>query len=271
MRSAFVCIAIVTLAASSAWSQGNPVGDLAPDVARGQERPADASRGEQQPGGGNTQQPAQPGGQALRPGSPSDDTRGFVARVLGSTEAQWKAIFAEGGKIYRPTILVMYNGRTPAGCGAVQAIGPFYCPLDQRVYLDISFCRGKACQAYVIGHEVGHHVQNLLGVLPKVQQEQQRLDKVEANSSACRVASRLPRRRVGQPPEPAAAERGQAALPRATPRRGGDADGLRDRRPTHDRPGDAGPLHPWLFGAAPALVHDRIEGREHLRLQHLQI
>jgi predicted metalloprotease len=153
--------------------------------------------------GGNTQyqQPAQPGGQARRTGSPSDDAGGFVARVLGSTEAQWKAIFAEGGKSYRPPILVMYNGRTPAGCGVAQsAMGPFYCPNDQKVYLDTSFfreienrfhgCQGKACQfsqAYVIGHEVGHHVQNLLGVLPKVQQQQQRLDKVEANRLQVRV------------------------------------------------------------------------------------
>ena len=153
--------------------------------------------------GGNSQyqQPAQPSGQARRTGSPSDDAGGFVARVLGSTEAQWKAIFAEAGKTYRPPILVMYNGRTPAGCGVAQsAMGPFYCPNDRKVYLDTSFfreienrfhgCQGKACQfsqAYVIGHEVGHHVQNLLGVLPKVQQQQQRLDKVEANRLQVRV------------------------------------------------------------------------------------
>ncbi len=153
--------------------------------------------------GGNSQyqQPAQPSGQARRTGSPSDDAGGFVARVLGSTEAQWKAIFAEGGKTYRPPILVMYNGRTPAGCGVAQsAMGPFYCPNDQKVYLDTSFfreienrfhgCQGRACQfsqAYVIGHEVGHHVQNLLGVLPKVQQQQQRSDKVESNRLQVRV------------------------------------------------------------------------------------
>src|SRR6516164_7520050 len=148
--------------------------------------------------GGNTQvqQPAQPGGQARRTGAPSDAAGSFVASVLGSTDTQWKAIFAEGGKTYRPPILVMYNGRTPAGCGgmAQSAMGPFYCPNDQKVYLDTSFfreienrfhgCEGKACQfsqAYVIGHEVGHHVQNLLGVLPRVHQQQQRLDKVNAN------------------------------------------------------------------------------------------
>jgi predicted metalloprotease len=196
MRPVYVCIAIVTLAASPAWSQGKPVGDLPPDVARWQEQPADASRGEQEQGGGNTQiqQPAQPGGQALRPDSLSDDTRGLVTRVLGSTEAQWKAIFAEGGKTYQPTILVMYSR------GALQVSGPFYSPSNQRVYLDTSFfgeiesrfhgCQGKACQfsqAYVIGHEVGRHVQNLLGVLPKVRQQQQQLDKVNTNRLQVRV------------------------------------------------------------------------------------
>jgi predicted metalloprotease len=200
MRSSvYVCIAIVTLAASSAWSQENPVGD----------------------------QPAQPGGQALRPGSLSDDTRVFVARILGSTEAQWRTIFAEDGKTYQPTILVMYR-RAPAGSGAFQAIGPFYSRSNQRVYLDTSFfgeiesrfhgCRGKACQfpqAYVIAHEVGHHVQNLLGVLPKVRATAARQGQREPLASASRVASRLPRRRVGQPPKPAAEERRQAVFHRA--------------------------------------------------------
>ena len=154
--------------------------------------------------GGNTQyqQPAQPGGQARRTGAPSDDMGVVVARILGSTETQWKAVFAEGDRTYRPPVLVMYNGQTrAAGCGVAQsAMGPFYCPGDQKVYLDTSFfrelenrfhgCSGKACQfseAYVIAHEVGHHVQNLLGVLPRVQQQQQRLDKVEANRLQVRV------------------------------------------------------------------------------------
>src|SRR5271165_5282420 len=139
------------------------------------------------------QQPAQPGRQARQTGAPSDDAGGFVARVLGSTEAQWKAIFQEGGKTYRAPILVMYNGRTPAACGgmAQSAMGPFYCPTDQKVYLDTSFfdqlatrfhgCAvGSDCrfaEAYVIAHEVGHHVQNLLGILPKAQQAQRVADK----------------------------------------------------------------------------------------------
>jgi len=154
--------------------------------------------------GGNTQvqQPAQPGGQARRTGAPSDDLGVVVSRILGSTETQWKAVFAEGDRTYRPPVLVMYNGQTrAAGCGVAQsAMGPFYCPGDQKVYLDTSFfrelenrfrgCSGKACQfseAYVIAHEVGHHVQNLLGVLPRVQQRQQQMSKVEANQLQVRV------------------------------------------------------------------------------------
>jgi uncharacterized protein len=155
-------------------------------------------------GGSNSQvqQPAQPGGQARRTGAPSDDAGGVVAKILGSTEAQWKAVFAEGGRTYRAPVLVMYSGRTGAACGgaAQSAMGPFYCPTDQKVYLDTSFfreienrfrgCSGKACQfseAYVIAHEVGHHVQNLLGVLPKVQQQQQQVSKVEGNQLQVRV------------------------------------------------------------------------------------
>ena len=105
----------------------------------------------------------------------------------------WKQVFAKDGKSYRAPVLVLYKGRTQASCGGVaqSAMGPFYCPSDQKVYLDTSFFdqiatrfRGcdvgsKACQfaeAYVIAHEVGHHVQNLLGILPKAQQAQRAAD-----------------------------------------------------------------------------------------------
>jgi predicted metalloprotease len=103
----------------------------------------------------------------------------FVSRVLGSTELQWKQIFAQDGKTYRAPVLVLYRGVTHVECGGVaqSAMGPFYCPVDQKVYLDTSFCDlgSKSCelaQAYVIAHEVGHQVQNLLGILPKAQQAQ---------------------------------------------------------------------------------------------------
>jgi uncharacterized protein len=137
-------------------------------------------------GGGDQpqmQSPARP----RTTGAPQDETGVFVSRILGSTEVEWKDIFAKDGKTYRPPILVMYSGRTDARCGAASsAMGPFYCPVDQKVYLDTSFfreiqsrfkgCDGKSCQfaqAYVIAHEVGHHVQNLLGILPRVERQQQ--------------------------------------------------------------------------------------------------
>ena len=127
---------------------------------------------------------------ARRTGAPQDDMGRFVSKVLGSTELQWKQIFSKEGKTYRAPVLVLYRGRTQAQCGgaAQSAMGPFYCPSDQKVYLDTSFFdqiatrfRGcdvgsKTCQfsqAYVIAHEVGHHVQNLLGILPKAQHAQQ--------------------------------------------------------------------------------------------------
>jgi uncharacterized protein len=142
-------------------------------------------------------------GSTTSSGSPSDTMGQFVAAVLGSTETVWTDIFAQAGRTYKPPTLVMFSGATQSGCGfAKAAMGPFYCPLDQKVYLDTSFfqdlegrlgaCQvgSKTCQfsqAYVIGHEIGHHVQNLLGVLPKAQQAQRAMDKAEANSLQVRV------------------------------------------------------------------------------------
>jgi predicted metalloprotease len=140
---------------------------------------------------------------ARRTSKPQDDMGRFVNRVLGSTEERWKEVFAKDGKTYRAPVLVLYRGRTDARCGgaAQSAMGPFYCPADQKVYLDTSFFdqiatrfRGcdigsKSCQfsqAYVIAHEVGHHVQNLLGILPKAQQAQR-----VANSKALRTAAAI--------------------------------------------------------------------------------
>ena len=136
---------------------------------------------------------------ARRTSVPQDDMGRFVSKVLGSTELQWKQVFAKDGKTYRPPVLVLYRGATHASCGgaAQSAMGPFYCPADQKVYLDTSFFdeiarRFRGCdvgsrscqfsQAYVIAHEVGHHVQNLLGILPKAQQAQRAADsKAAAN------------------------------------------------------------------------------------------
>jgi predicted metalloprotease len=135
-------------------------------------------------------------------GTPKDATGQFVAAVLGNTEDTWQEIFRQNGQEYRNPKLVLFSGAIQGGCGMAQAaMGPFYCPRDRRIYLDTSFfqeierrfhgCSGKACQfaqAYVIAHEVGHHVQNLLGVLPKAQQAQQASgDRVAANRIQVRV------------------------------------------------------------------------------------
>ena len=134
---------------------------------------------------------------------PTDQMGQFVSAVLGDTEDTWTEIFSQSGETYRKPRLVLYAGSLPTPCAYAQsAMGPFYCPRDQRVYLDTSFFRDmqrkfracssdKACEfaeAYVIAHEVGHHVQNLLGILPKVQQAQQNArSKAEANQMQVRV------------------------------------------------------------------------------------
>jgi predicted metalloprotease len=154
-------------------------------------------------GGGRSQQQQQQESQETRTGAPSDQMAQFVSAVLGGTEAQWQKIFAQSGRTYEPPTLVMFSGVTRSACGFAQsAMGPFYCPNDRKVYLDTSFFQdlerrfracdagSKSCQfseAYVISHEIGHHVQNLLGILPKVQQLQQGMDKADSNQLQVRV------------------------------------------------------------------------------------
>jgi predicted metalloprotease len=144
-------------------------------------------------GSGYTQQAPQG-----RQGAPSDDMGRFASAILRSTEVVWADVLPnQTGRSYTPTTLVLYTGGTRSGCGAAQsAMGPFYCPLDKRVYLDVSFFEdmerrfrvgGEFADAYVISHEVGHHVQNLLGILPKVQQRQREVGKVEGNQLSVRV------------------------------------------------------------------------------------
>ena len=148
-------------------------------------------------GGGQSQPPSY--SDTARPdaaGGPSDQMKEFVSAVLGSTEVQWTELFAQANSRYELPSLVMFSGATSSACGFAQsAMGPFYCPLDRKVYLDTSFFEdmqrrfgacdtAKACQfseAYVIAHEVGHHIQNLLGILPRLQQMQQGIDRTDAN------------------------------------------------------------------------------------------
>jgi uncharacterized protein len=150
--------------------------------------------------GTHYQQPSQPN--ARRTGAPKDQMGDFVAAVLGNTEDTWSEIFKNGGQQYSVPRLRLFSGAEQGGCGFAQAaMGPFYCPNDRRIYLDTSFfrdmrdrfrgCSGKACEfaeAYVIAHEVGHHVQNLLGILPKAQSAQRAAgSKAEANRIQVRV------------------------------------------------------------------------------------
>ena len=137
---------------------------------------------------GNRTQQQQPYQEpARRTGAPTDQMGNFVAAVLGNTEDTWGKVFQEAGQQYRAPRLRLFTGQVSSACGmASSASGPFYCPPDRRIFLDTSFfdemrsrfraCTGKACefaQAYVIAHEVGHHVQNLLGILPKAREAQQ--------------------------------------------------------------------------------------------------
>jgi uncharacterized protein len=153
-------------------------------------------------GRGGYQQPYEQPTTRRTTGAPKDQMGDFVAAVLGNTEDTWSVIFKEAGQEYRPPRLRLFAGSIEGGCGFAQAaMGPFYCPTDKRIYVDTSFfndirvrfkgCTGKACefaQAYVIAHEVGHHVQNLLGILPKARSAQQAAgDKVAANRIQVRV------------------------------------------------------------------------------------
>lgn len=126
-----------------------------------------------------------------RTGSPTDEEGQFVAVVLAETEDTWGRLFREGGRRYREPTLVLFEGQVSSACGfASAATGPFYCPGDQKLYIDLSFfdelsrrsgAPGDFAQAYVIAHEVGHHVQNLLGILPEVDQARRQGSKADAN------------------------------------------------------------------------------------------
>lgn len=131
------------------------------------------------------------------PPAPTEQTR-FVSKVLADTEDVWGSIFKEKGwGQYREPALVLFTGATPTACGTGQsAMGPFYCPGDSKVYLDVSFFEqmaqeldspGDFAQAYVVAHEVGHHVQHLLGIADQVDQARRRLDATAANQLSVRV------------------------------------------------------------------------------------
>lgn len=128
---------------------------------------------------------------------PNDQGSQFVSRVLGTTEDVWREQFQKMGKTYTEPKLVLFTEGIQSGCGsASSATGPFYCPADRKVYIDLSFfheletkfnAAGDFANAYVIAHEVGHHVQNLLGISDKVHQLQQRVSEKEANQLSVRL------------------------------------------------------------------------------------
>ncbi|GHU27572.1 membrane protein [Betaproteobacteria bacterium] len=142
----------------------------------------------------------EPSGQArvaARKPPAEDEMARFVSKVLGSTEETWRQIFSENRASYREPKLVLFSGVTPTACGTGQsAMGPFYCPADQKVYIDLVFYRdlkerfhapGEFAEAYVIAHEVGHHVQNLLGISDKVRQAQQGVSRAKVNALSVRL------------------------------------------------------------------------------------
>ena len=136
-------------------------------------------------------------GQNYTPTAKEEEMAAFAEIILAGTEDVWTEIFKQNGMKYTPPKMVLFSRATSSGCGsASSATGPFYCPADQTVYLDLSFfdqmrtqlkAGGEFAYAYVIAHEVGHHVQYLLGTLNKVQQQQARLSKKESNQLNVRL------------------------------------------------------------------------------------
>jgi predicted metalloprotease len=140
-----------------------------------------------------------PSSTSLGPGgsAPQDELADFVSVVLADTEDTWRAILPSAGVAYEEPVLVLYSGYTQTACGLGQsATGPFYCPLDRKLYIDLSFydelrtrfgAPGDFAQAYVITHEVGHHVQTLLGISQEVDAARRRSSQVQANELSVRL------------------------------------------------------------------------------------
>jgi hypothetical protein len=150
-----------------------------------------------QGGGGSGYMPPQQQQGEAPSGAPDDELGQFVSVVLADTEDTWRALFQQANLQYQDPKLVLFSGMVQSACGTGQAaMGPFYCPEDQRVYIDLSFYRdlqnrfrapGDFAQAYVIAHEVGHHVQNQLGIMERVNQMRSRMSKADANALSVRV------------------------------------------------------------------------------------
>jgi predicted metalloprotease len=143
------------------------------------------------------QQTQAPGDVATATSPEDEEMRQFVSVVLASTEDAWREHFTRSGVTYREPTLVLFSGQVNSACGmAGAAVGPFYCPSDEKLYLDLAFFRdlqarlgapGDFAQAYVVAHEVGHHVQNLLGVLEQVHSARGRMSEAQANALSVRA------------------------------------------------------------------------------------
>lgn len=148
------------------------------------------------PQGGFTENTARPSGGQVSPAA-DDEMKNFISVVLAETEDVWNGLFRQAGGRYEEPTLVLFSGQVRSACGfASAASGPFYCPGDKRVYIDLSFydelrrkfeAPGDFAQAYVVAHEVGHHVQNLIGVLPEFNRLRRQMSKAEANQMSIRV------------------------------------------------------------------------------------
>lgn len=143
------------------------------------------------------QRPGQQVGREAPRGAPADEMGQFVSRILGSTEEVWGKLFQQSNSQYRPPTLVLYDGQVRSACGMGQsAMGPFYCPGDEKLYIDLAFFRdlqirfqapGDFAQAYVIAHEVGHHVQKLAGTFQKMETERARNAQADNKRSSVRM------------------------------------------------------------------------------------
>ncbi len=147
--------------------------------------------------GGNMQSAPTSGVQTTQPGTREQQEADFVSVVLADTEDVWSQVFNEMGGTYRQPTLVLFNGAAESACGLAQsATGPFYCPGDQKVYIDLAFfddlknqlnSPGDFAQAYVVAHEIGHHVQKLMGIMDQVHDLRRRLSKREYNQISVRL------------------------------------------------------------------------------------
>ena len=211
---------------------------------------------------------------------PADDPQAdFIRAILGDSEDTWGRLFSQGGGTYEPPRLVLFSGAVQSACGqASAAVGPFYCPPDRSVYLDLQFFQelserfgapGDFARAYVVAHEIGHHVQNLLGVSERVQRQRS-----PAGPGGCQRALGTARAPGGLLRRGLGPLRRAAQHPRTRRRRGrpGRGNGDRRRSPAEAvaRVRRARVVHPWLVRAARPVVPDRSRDGGRTALRHVR-